>query len=107
MSLVPSEPPQPPVYLDRPQPLGIWPTLRFWNQPDVWRHVAPFMAVLAPAWALTVGIALSGMLPLWMLAILGGLGTVLILGLIERLIRRRMRQRALGSGRAGLARSRK
>lgn len=99
MSLVPSEPPRPPQYLDRPQPLGILPNFKFWDQPEVWRHARPFMAVLVPLWVITLGVLFSGVLPIWMMALAGGLGSVLLLGLFERLIRRRMRQRALPAGR--------
>lgn len=103
-NLVPSEPAKQPVYLDRPQRLGILPTYSFWNQPDVWRLAGPFMGVAIAVWILALGVLLSGVLSPLTLGLAGGAGAVLLLGLFERLLRRRMRQRAaLRAGAPALA----
>ncbi|MBZ5712074.1 hypothetical protein [Nannocystis pusilla] len=95
--LIPSKPPCAPVYLDRPQ-LGLLPTLRFWNQPEVWRHAGWMVGIVAGVWAVLVGVALIGS-PLWLLALVGAAGPLLTLGALERHVRRRMRERvALAAG---------
>ncbi len=91
--LVLSEPAKQPVYLDRPQRLGILPTYSFWNQPDVWRLAGPFMRVAFIVWMAAL-VLLPGRLSLWTLALVCIAGPELLLGLFERHIRRRMRQRA-------------
>ncbi|MBA3550231.1 MAG: hypothetical protein H0T76_27465 [Nannocystis sp.] len=103
-SLVPTEPAKQPVYLDRPQRLGIIPTYSFWNQPDVWRLAGPFMGVAVAVFIVVMGALLSGVLSPLTLGLLGGAGTVLLLGLFERYLRRRMRQSAaLRAGAPALA----
>lgn len=87
---------EPGYYLDRPQRLGIVPTMRFWNRPDVWQGarwlVLPAVAVEVAA-SVTVGQMVGGTLaPLaaaaWFGATLG-----LTLGTLERYIRRQLRAR--------------
>lgn len=93
-SLMPTEPPRQPVYLDRPQRLGIVPTFAFWNQPEVWRHARGLAATAAAVWVVVAGALLSGTMPPLMLGLVGALGMVVLLGLLERHVRRGMRARA-------------
>lgn len=93
-TLARSSEPKPRVYLDKPQRLGILPTLGFWNQPEVWRLIGPVMAVFVGVWTVAISALYSGALSLWTLALIGGGGPLLMIGLIERYVRRRMRQRA-------------
>ena len=90
-----SAPPRPGRYLETPQRLGILPTLHFWNRRDVWKNVRWLMAPLAGMGALTTGLAWDAvnpaMLPLVGLA--SGVPLVLAHGLLERYVRRRVRER--------------
>lgn len=80
--------------LDRPQPWGILPTTRFWNDPGPQRLVLPIVAaaalVLAPLllW-LTIRLQLS----VWLFVAASLLLPYLVTGLVERHIRRALARR--------------
>lgn len=83
--------------LDAPQRLGIVPTSAFWKRPDVWRIAGLPTGVFVFFWLLGLDLFLSASIPLWASGLLGGLGPLLFVGLLERYLRRRMQQRrALG-----------
>lgn len=95
------DPPRPGRFLETPQRLGILPTLHFWNRRDVWKSGRWLFAPLAGASALLTGLAATAVDP-WLLPLVGlanGLPVVLAHGLLERYIRRKVRERArLGAG---------
>jgi hypothetical protein len=91
-----SAPPRPGRYLETPQVLGILPTLHFWNRRDVWKSGRWLFAPLAGASALMTGLASTAVDP-WLVPLVGlasGLPVVLAHGLLERYVRRRVRERA-------------
>jgi hypothetical protein len=83
-------------YLEKPQRLGVLPTLSFWKRPDVWTRARWFVA---PVMGVTVGVGVfvGSMLPVAALpAVALGLGMLppyVVAGLLERYIRGRIRQK--------------
>lgn len=88
--------PRDPALVDRTQPLGILPTLSFWDEPANRKLIRWPMAVLAGVLPLAVVSFLS--LPWWGSGLVAAGTMVLSLGLFERYIRMRVkaRRRALG-----------
>ncbi len=85
--------------MDRPQALWILPTMWFWNDPANWRRVRALVAVATVLVSLGVGALQLG----WLVGgLLGGGSVFLILGLVERYIRRQalVRRRELTRGEA-------
>jgi hypothetical protein len=83
-------PPEPPGLLSKPQLLGILPTWWFWGDPENWELVA---RPLMPIYVVTTMVALFVM-PHPMLALIAPTAVlVLLLGVLERYIRRQVRKR--------------
>jgi hypothetical protein len=83
--------------LETPQKLGIWPTWSFWNRRDVWQRARWFVA---PAAGVTVStcmvLTFVLRLPMWAAPATGFIGGGLItlwMGGLERLIRKRIKER--------------
>lgn len=70
--------------MDRPQKLGVLPTMSFWNDKANWKHVRVPMAVLAAS--VTIGIGVLSLGPL-LSGLLGGATLVAAIGGTERYIR--------------------
>jgi hypothetical protein len=92
-----SAPARPGRYLETPQRFGILPTLHFWNRRDVWRSAR---WLIAPVTGVSVGVTVVGSVAFldnpWLYPLLGlaaGLPVALAHGLLERYIRRRLRER--------------
>lgn len=87
---------------DRPQRLGFLPTMWFWNDHEAQRLLMPLVVVIAlpvaaAAQFLTVWLQLW-----WAWPVLAGLvWPFLLMGLVERHIRRKLARRLPASGRAG------
>ena len=93
-SLVPRPPEQAIAYLDRPQLLGFLPTLAFWNRRDVAKVMGPMLGTFALLWMVPLSLFVFKWTPIWVSGLLGGLGPYLFLGVLERVIRQRLRARA-------------
>jgi hypothetical protein len=78
-----------PGILDVPQQLGILPTRRFWMDPDVGGR-ARYILAFAAANVLFLVVLLNPS-SWWVAGLTAGAGTLLAQGLIERVIRRRLR----------------
>jgi hypothetical protein len=92
-----SDPIRPGRYLETPQRFGIVPTLHFWNRRDVWRSARWFVA---PVVGVSVGLTAIGSVVFldspWLDPLVGlvsGLPVALAHGLLERYVRRRLRER--------------
>lgn len=92
-SLVPRPPEKAIVYLDRPQCLGFLPTLAFWNRRDVAKVTAPMLGTVGLLWMLLLVLFVNDWTPIWASGLLAGLGPYLFLGVLERIIRKRLRAR--------------
>ena len=93
-----SAPDRPGRYLETPQRLGILPTLHFWNRRDVWKSGRWLIAPVAGVSALCTGLASAAVNP-WLVPLVGlasGVPVILAHGLLERYVRRRVRDRARG-----------
>ena len=95
MSTLAPRPTDAPARLDMPQRWGIVPTSAFWKRPDVWKIARIPTVVFLFFWLVALDIFVTGSTPLWASGLLGGLGPFLFVGLLERFLRRRMRQRRL------------
>lgn len=93
-SLVPRPPEQAIAYLDRPQLLGFLPTLAFWNRRDVSKVTGPMLGTFALLWMVPLSLFVFPWTPIWASGLLGGLGPYLFLGVLERVIRKRLHARA-------------
>lgn len=82
-----------PARLDKPQRWGIVPTSAFWKQPDVWQIARLPTFVFLLFWFPALDLLLPSSIPRWANGLLGGLGPYLFVGLLERYLRRRMKQR--------------
>jgi hypothetical protein len=90
-----SAPPRPGRYLETPQRLGFLPTLHFWNRRDVWPSARWFIVPVVGA-TLLGSIVLYATVSPWLYPVIGvasGVPVALAHGLLERHIRRRLRQR--------------
>ena len=82
--------------LDRPQRLGFLPTFWFWNDRERQRLVTPLLVTIAfPSTALFFFLMARLELPVWLLVVFGTVWPQLVLGLVERRVRRELRRRAL------------
>lgn len=70
--------------MDRPQKLGVLPTMSFWNDKANWKHVKAPMAVLAAC--VTIGIGVLSLGPL-LSSLLGTAALVAAIGGTERYVR--------------------
>ena len=95
-----SAPPRPGRYLETPQRLGILPTLHFWNRRDVWQSGRWVIAPVAGASALFTGLAWTVVSPslVPLVGLASGVPVILAHGLLERYVRRRLRERARARG---------
>ncbi len=91
-----SAPDRPGRHLETPQRLWILPTLAFWNRRDVWVNARWFIAPVAGAGALATGLASAWVAPalLPVVGLLSGIPVVLTQGLLERYVRRKVRERS-------------
>ncbi|MBZ5713476.1 hypothetical protein [Nannocystis pusilla] len=88
--------------LDRPQRLGFLPTWWFWNHYERQRLTMPLIATLAvPLTLLFLFLMAWLQLPVWLFLVFGTAWPQLVLGLVERRVRRSLRQRTL-DGMAGV-----
>lgn len=82
--------------LDRPQRLGFLPTWWFWNDYERQRLTMPLIATIAvPLTLLFLFLMAWLQLPVWLFLVFGTVWPHLVLGLVERRVRRELRQRAL------------
>lgn len=79
--------------LSRPQRWGILPTLSFWNRRDVWRHAKWFIVPCLLFWTYVLQDLWYGIISWWASTALYLLAITFGLGLFERYIRRKLRQR--------------
>lgn len=86
-----------PARLDRPQPLGFLPTLAFWKRPDVGKIVGPWLGTFVFFWLMIFGMFVVQWTPIWLSALLGGVGPFLFIAVLEHHLRARLRHRALGA----------
>ncbi|HEY8377530.1 MAG TPA: hypothetical protein VIK91_13640 [Nannocystis sp.] len=88
--------------LDHPQRLGFLPTLWFWNDRERQHLMMPLIVTMAvPMTALFLVLMAWLELPVWLLLVFGTAWPQLLLGLVERRVRRGLGQRALDGGPAG------
>lgn len=86
--------------LGRPQRLGILPTYWFWNDGERQRLLVPIVALIAlPVTPLLFLLMVRFQLSMWLLLAAGTLWPQLVMGLVERHIRRELRRRPLEDGR--------
>lgn len=81
------------AYLDRPQRLGFLPTSAFWNRRDVWKLVWLPTVIVSILWSVLLDLFVFDFTPIWVSGLLGGMGFVVFIGLLERYLRSRLRQR--------------
>ncbi len=86
----PRNPPDKPAYLDRPQRLGFLLTRAFWNRPDVKRPTRIVLGGFVILWFTLIDLSASGF---WVNFTLKMAGLYLFQSLLERYIRKRLRQR--------------
>ncbi|MCY1060602.1 hypothetical protein [Nannocystis sp. SCPEA4] len=79
--------------LSRPQPWGVLPTLAFWRRPDVWRHAKWFVVPCLLLWTYVIQNLWRGLISWWASTAIYILAVGIGLGLFERYIRRKLRQR--------------
>ncbi len=88
-------PDRPGRHLETPQRWGVLPTLNFWNRRDVWPSARWLTIPVTAASALATAV-LATLVDPWLLPLVGpacGLPVIISHGLLERYIRRRLRQR--------------
>jgi hypothetical protein len=88
-------PDRPGRHLETPQRWGLLPTLHFWNRRDVMKSARWLTAPVTGASMLGTAIVATAVDP-WLLPLVGlacGVPVVLVHGLIERYVRRRLRDR--------------
>jgi hypothetical protein len=78
-------------YLETPQRLGILPTWAFWNRQDVWKSARWIVAPVAGLTGAAVSMAGAFDLPMWIVAAAPA-SIVLVIGLMERHVRRELRR---------------
>lgn len=82
--------------LDRPQRLGVLPTLWFWNDEQRHRLVLPLVLLMSlPFTPLLFYLVVRFQLSLWLLPVVTVVWPFLVMGLVERHIRRALLRRAL------------
>lgn len=69
--------------LDRPQRLGFLPTTAFWQRRDVWRMAGPPTCIFVFLWSVMLDLFVDQWTPIWGSGMLGGMGPVLFVGLLE------------------------
>jgi hypothetical protein len=88
-------PDRPGRHLETPQRFGLLPTLNFWNRRDVWKSARWLTAPVTGASMLATAIIAPAVDP-WMVSLVGlacGVPVILAHGLLERYLRRRLRER--------------
>jgi hypothetical protein len=82
-------------YLETPQPLGFLPTLHFWNRRDVGKSARWLTGPVTGVSMLTTAVVATMVEP-WLFPLVGlacGMPVVLAHGLLERYVRKRLRER--------------
>ena len=90
-ALVP-QPQADPPRLDKPQRLGFLPTTAFWRRRDVWKIAGPATGVFAFFWWMALDLLVFESTPIWLSAILAGIGPLLFVALLERYLRSRLQR---------------